>query len=347
MQWIRSLLIAPPAARLRNPNTPSPRAPPPASARDESTHQPIARPCRGSRIQLQQTANAPRERGLRNERRGNNRNLELKSSRRLPKSGKPTMATRYLITGATGATGGEAARLLLERGASVRALAHREDERSRELQQRGAEVVYGNLLNFDAMRSALAEVDRTYFCYPISPGIVQATAQFAQAAKESGVAFIVNMSQRSARGDAKSEAARQHWLSERVFDWSGVPVAHIRPTYFAEWLLYLAPMIRQGVMLAPFSATGRHAPIAAEDQARVIVGMLEKPDAHAGKTYPLFGPVELKAGRPNYVAQHLHEVAIDHANGVFAGTNNHVLEIGGRAPLTVEAFVDKHRAAFL
>jgi hypothetical protein len=54
-----------------------------------------------------------------------------------------------------------------------------------------------------------------------------------------------------------------------------------------------------------------------------------------------------QAGRPNYVAQHLHEVAIDHANGVFAGTNNHVLEIGGRAPLTVEAFVDKHRAAFL
>src|SRR6266516_2612578 len=81
MQWIRSLLIAPPAARSRNPNTPSPRAPPPASARDESTHQPIARPCRGSRIQLQQTANAPRERGLRNERRGNNRDLELKSSR--------------------------------------------------------------------------------------------------------------------------------------------------------------------------------------------------------------------------------------------------------------------------
>src|SRR6266436_6106184 len=75
------------------------------------------------------------------------------------------MATRYLITGATGATGGEVTRLLLERGASVRALAHREDERSRELQQRGAEVVYGNLLNFDAMRSALAEVDRTYlFC---------------------------------------------------------------------------------------------------------------------------------------------------------------------------------------
>ena len=195
------------------------------------------------------------------------------------------MATRHLITGATGATGGEVVRLLLDAGASVRALAHREDERSRELQRRGAEVVYGDFLDFDAVRSALAGVNCAYFCYPISPGIAQATAQFAQAAKEAGVAFIVNMSQKSARGDAKSEAARQHWLSERVFDWSGVPVAHLRPTYFAEWLLYLAPMIRQGLMLAPFSTTGRHAPIAAEDQARVIVGMFAKPDAHAGKTY--------------------------------------------------------------
>ena len=99
---------------------------------------------------------------------------------------------------------------------------------------------------------------------------MQATAQFAQAAKEAGVEVIVNMSQISARSDAKSEAARQHWLSERVFDWSGVPTVHLRPTFFAEWLLYLAPMIRQGKILAPFTTTGRHAPLAAEDQARVL-----------------------------------------------------------------------------
>src|SRR6266853_111567 len=201
--------------------------------------------------------------------------------------------TKFLITGATGYTGGYTVRQLLEKNQAVRVLAHRSDERSEQLLEAGAEVVFGDFLDFDAVRAALNGVQRAYFCYPISPGLVQATAQFAQAAKEVGVEVIVNMSQKSARSDAKSEAARQHWLSERVFDWSGVPVAHIRPTYFAEWLLYLAPMIRQGVMLAPFRTTGRHAPIAAEDQARVIVGMLEKPEAHAGKTYPLFGPVEL------------------------------------------------------
>jgi NAD(P)H dehydrogenase (quinone) len=201
--------------------------------------------------------------------------------------------TKFLITGATGATGGYTARQLLEKQHAVRVLAHRSDERSEQLLEAGAEVVFGDFLDFDSVRAALNGVQRAYFCYPVSPGLVQATAQFAQAAKEVGVEVIVNMSMKSARSDATSNAARQHWLSERVFEWSGVPAVHLRPTLFAEWLLYLAPMIREGRMLAPFNTTGRQAPVAAEDQARLIVGILQHPAAHVGKTYPLFGPVEL------------------------------------------------------
>ena len=308
---------------------------------------------------------------------------------------------RFLITGATGATGGATAALLLDKGREVRAFVHREDERSAALRRRGAEVIVGDLLDFDRVRDALRGVSGAYFVYPIRPGLVQATAQFAQSATEAGVGAIVNMSQISARSDAKSLSAREHWLAERVFDWSGLNVAHIRPTYFAEWLLYLAPMIRQGVMYAPFT-TGKHAPIAAEDQGRVIAGILVEPDAHRGKTYSLYGPVELtheeiakavgkvlgrkvayqsmpiekwaeivaaaSVGRPprndagslypeadritgrpgsEFLVQHLREVAIDHTNGVFAGSNDFVATIGGRPPLTVEAFVDKHRDAFL
>ncbi len=296
--------------------------------------------------------------------------------------------TKFLITGATGDTGGYAVRQLLEKNQAVRVLAHRPDDRSEQLRKAGAEVVFGDLLDFDSVRAALNGVQRAYFCFPISPGLVQATAQFAQAAKEAGVEVIVNMSQISARGDAKSNAARQHWLSERVFDWSGVPTVHLRPTFFAEWLLYLAPMIRQGKILAPFTTTGRHAPVAAEDQARVIAAILENPAAHAGKTYPLFGPVEhtlpeiaaivsrvigkevtyqqvpieryaeiFTPKRPTHAStagsaetflmQHLHEVAIDHTNGIFAGTNNYIAEIGGRPPMTVEEFVTRNRAAFV
>lgn len=94
--------------------------------------------------------------------------------------------------------------------------------------------MFGDLLDFDAMRAALHGVRGAYFCYSIRPGILQATAYFAQAAREAGVDCVVNMSQISAREDARSHAAQDHWLSERVFDWSGLPVAHLRPTYFAE-----------------------------------------------------------------------------------------------------------------
>ena len=154
----------------------------------------------------------------------------------------------FLVTGATGDTGGATVEQMLARGHHVRALAHRQDDRAKRLQGLGAEVVFGDFLNLDDVRAALRGVAGAYFCYPIRPGIIQATAFFAQAAKEAGVECVVNMSQISAREDAKSHAAQDHWLAERVFDWSGLTVVHLRPTYFAEWLLYLAPMIRAGLL---------------------------------------------------------------------------------------------------
>ena len=69
------------------------------------------------------------------------------------------------------------------------------------------------------------------------------------------------------------------------------------------------------------------------------------PGNNAGSFY---SQADRITGRPGseYLMQHLREVAIDHTNGVFAGTNNYVEDIGGRPPLTVEAFVAKHRDAF-
>ena len=82
---------------------------------------------------------------------------------------------------------------------------HADDERSRRLADLGAEVVVGDLLDFPAVSSAMAGVSAGYFCYPIDPGrLLEATAIFAQAASEAGVRAVVNMSQISARREAKS-----------------------------------------------------------------------------------------------------------------------------------------------
>src|ERR1700742_3466811 len=180
----------------------------------------------------------------------------------------------FLITGATGNTGAPTVKILLGAGHRVRAFVHRVDQRSEALAALGAEIVEGDLLDFHAVSSAMSGVSAAYFCYPIAPGtLLSATAIFAQAASEAGVKAVVNMSQISARRDAKSRAAQQHWLAERLLDRSAFGTTHLRPTFFAEWLKWQWRREgREGVLRLPFG-NGRHAPIAGVDQARVIAAI--------------------------------------------------------------------------
>jgi NAD(P)H dehydrogenase (quinone) len=288
----------------------------------------------------------------------------------------------FLIAGATGTTGQVAVAELVKKGHRVRAFVHNDDARAERLRSLGAETVVGDLLDLDQVRAAMESVDGGYFVYPLrgKDGLIDAAAFFAQAAREAGVKSIVNMSQRSARREAKSHAARDHFITEQLFDWSGIPSTHLRPTFFAEWLIYDLPgwRVKDGVIRFPFG-NGRHAPIAGEDQGRVIAGLLENPKGHEGKVYPLFGPIEIDhyqiaekltktLGKsfvyepmtipqfrsqmesakmnPRFV-QHIACVAQDYQDGIFAGTNDVVERITGRRPLSVEEFAEINRTKLL
>jgi NAD(P)H dehydrogenase (quinone) len=286
-----------------------------------------------------------------------------------------------LVSGATGRTGGAAIDELLRMGRRVRAFVRANDARAADLRRRGVEVALGDHTAIDTIRAAMEGIRAAYFVHPIRPGIIDATARFAQAAKEAGVSAIVNMSQISARRESKSQAARDHWIAERVFDWSGIATTHLRPTFFADWLTYphLGKEIWATKTIAFPFADGRHAPIATEDQGRVIAHILADPKNHAGKSYTLHGPVEmnhaeiaaamsevlgakityapgsLEAFRrnleevhkfPPFLVQHLGEIAQDYRHGVFAGTNDVVETVTGTPPLSVQDFIGKHRAVF-
>ena len=199
----------------------------------------------------------------------------------------------FLITGATGKTGAHAVRLLREQGRSVRALVHTLDDRAERLAEQGAEVVQGDLLDFPSVSAATAGVTAAYLVYPIRSGLIEATANFAQAASEAGVHAVVNMSQISARREATSNAARQHWIAERLLDRTALVTTHLRPTFFAEWLNgFWVRDGDEGLYRLPL-ADVRHAPIAAADQAKVITAILQNPDPHDRQVYPLFGAEQL------------------------------------------------------
>lgn len=287
---------------------------------------------------------------------------------------------KFLITGATGKTGVHTIRYLLEQGHAVRAFVHREDERSEALRAQGAEIFVGDLLEHDDIIQAMVGVSGAYLCYPVRPGYIQATSYFADAAKRAGVEVVIEMSQISAREDSKSHAARDHWIAERVLDWSGVPTVHIRPTYFSEWLTFpwvRDPIVNEGKITLPYG-DGRHAPIAADDQARFIASVLTDPEGHIGRIYSLFGPAELNQqeiadeigkvlGRkityapstleqyrahletynlPEFLIQHFLATAVDYQNGIFAGVDGVIAKVTGRAPQTVSTFVQTNREVF-
>jgi NAD(P)H dehydrogenase (quinone) len=252
------------------------------------------------------------------------------------------MNRKVLITGATGDTGRAAIKESIKRGLDVRALVHGKDDRSAALEKLGAEVVLGDLLKIDAIRQAMEGID--------------ATVNFAQAAKEAGVSAIVNLSQRSADRNSKSHSCKDHFIAEQVLNWSGLAVTHLRPTYFLEWLLYpwqLPLFVEKGIIRLPVGK-GRHAPIGAKDQGRVIAAILQNPSEHAGQTYPLFGPVEMDhdqmaaeltealgrkivfenvsideycksmetMGVPPYIIQHLGGAMDAYQHGVMGGMND-------------------------
>jgi NAD(P)H dehydrogenase (quinone) len=285
------------------------------------------------------------------------------------------MSKKVLISGATGDTGRAAVKEAIALGLTVRAMVHVKDVRSEALEGLGAEVALGELLEIDTVHAAMEGVDAAYLVWPVAPGLIHATVNFVQAAKETGVSTIINLSQRSANRFSTSHSCRDSFIAEQVLNWSGVPVVHLRPTYFLEWLLYpwQLPYLQQGILRMPVGK-GRHSPIAADDQGRVIAALLRDPEGHIGKTIPVSGPVEMDheqmarelteaLGRkitfrdlpideycrsledmhvPPYVVQHLSGAMDDYQHGHMSGADNNVEKLTGRRSMTVAEFARAH-----
>jgi NAD(P)H dehydrogenase (quinone) len=292
-------------------------------------------------------------------------------------------STLFLSVGAGGshgATGNHVVRQLLAQGLSVRAFVRQPDERAKELGELGADIAVGDLHSFKDVRAALDGVQRAYFTYPVAEGLLEATTMFVSAGKQTGLRSVVNMSQITARPDHASPAARQHWLAERVLDWSGIGVTHLRPPFFLENLFNVAaPTVGTDSKIYLPYGQGRHAPIAGEDIARVAVGILTDPDPHRGRTYVPTGPASLTMaeqasvftdvlGREteyveisvqawreilsrvpvmtHYLIEHLARVAESHQHGEFDAVTDVVGTIGGASPKSLEIFIRQNQTAF-
>ncbi|GAA4975130.1 NAD(P)H-binding protein [Kineococcus glutinatus] len=178
-----------------------------------------------------------------------------------------------LVTGATGSVGRLVVDELLARGATdVRALTV---DPARAALPAGVEVVRGSMRRPDALRAALAGVERVY----LAPDPATA-AEVCAAAREAGVRHVVDLS-----GEPES------WWGDvtRAVEASGLPWTHLWPGDFMENLLAWAPQVRAtGAVREPWPEAAS-APIAMADVAAVAAEALLG-EGHEGRALGLAGP---------------------------------------------------------
>ncbi|MEW2258240.1 NmrA family NAD(P)-binding protein [Streptomyces sp. NPDC047869] len=293
-----------------------------------------------------------------------------------------------LITGA-GGVGRAVIEKLRAQDVPVRVMVRREDDRAAQLRGLGAEVVLGDLTRPETVAVALQGARSMYFAMPVSPDHLLAATAVASVAREYGkLDALVDMSQMTvsqmtATSTAESRQQRLHWLAEQVFNWSGLPVVHIRPTSFLDNPLFTtlpAQTIRKrGTIELPFG-TGRTSPIAVDDVARVITTVLRDPASHAGHVYELTGPrtvdmtemaetfakalgrpvqyvdvpleqwrneVLSTIGLPSHIEQHIVTMCRLHQQNRYDRASDDVERLTGAAAQTIEEFVAARKDFYL
>ena len=288
--------------------------------------------------------------------------------------------SRILVTAATGKTGAAVVVELLTAGRPVRALVHRQDNRSEALRAAGAEIAVADMFDAAQLSAALDGIDSAYFVPVFHPRMTQAATAFAVAAQASGLKAIVQLSQWLASPNHPSLMTCQTWLVERQF--AALPgIAHVivNPGMFADNFLRVMDFAALLGIYPILTGDSRSAPVSNEDIARTVVAILADPAPHVGQRYRPTGPdllsgadmariaarvvghrvlpvpmpfwMFLKVARmqgvdPFELSGFRHYMA-DHRRGAFAfdgGVSNVVADLTGRASEPFEATARRYAA---
>ncbi len=204
------------------------------------------------------------------------------------------MSEPILVTGAAGgsqgSTGRRIASLLLEKGIPVRAFVHKLDARCDALQELGAQVVQGDMLDGDSVRASLTGTKRAYFTYSVSDGLLEATTIFANAAREAGIELVINNSQLQGARKAPSFRNMQHGLADHIFDWAGVGAVHLHaPPYYENVReLVRRSVAEQSTIFLPWGdGSATISLVGAEDVSRVAATLLTSSEQPSARAYDL------------------------------------------------------------
>ena len=201
------------------------------------------------------------------------------------------MSKTVFVAGATGMQGGAVADALMRRGQSVRGLTRSpEGARAGALRAAGAELVYGDLADENALSDGMQGADAVFaVTTPFEGGPDDERVQGAAligAAKRAGVAHFVLSSVGSAdRGTGiphfESKRAVEEMLTE-----SGLTFTVLRPVYFMENILSPATkrQLSEGTFVLPMPPDRLLQQVCAPDYGAVVAEVIVDSDFYLGRS---------------------------------------------------------------
>jgi uncharacterized protein YbjT (DUF2867 family) len=279
----------------------------------------------------------------------------------------------FLLVGATGQVGSIVTRNLLGGGHRVRALVRDPDAAAAKLGP-GVDYVRADLDDPATLPSALKGVDAAYLATAPSPAMAGQEGNFIDAATAAGLPRLVGLGVLGT--DVSVPIFKYHQDIEAKIASSGIPATILRPGGFYSSFLFLAEVIRAGI-LPSAAGDGRHPWIDHGDVADVATAVLLDP-GYDGQVLPMTGPKALTyddaaaalqraLGRP-VAHQRIDEEALraqqasmglpDWLTGSFLGqhrlmrenklstANTAVEDVLGRPPRTLDQWLAENRDAF-
>lgn len=198
-----------------------------------------------------------------------------------------------LITGATGTVSTSLIAILAQwPGIRLRALV-RDRAKAAALQARGIETVYGDLDHAGTLSGAFDGVDAFWLLTAPGPRASENSMNALWAARQAGVRRVVRLSAVGAASDAPTRNGRLHAQSDHEVMTSGLQWTILKPHFYMQNLLALAPVIASQGALPYALGDGKLGLVDTRDVADVAAQIFAAPDAHVGRTYTLTGPAAL------------------------------------------------------